>query len=748
MANQIPNYPTFPGSSYTFYRLFFNPIGGGIYQLTSSRIAGNQPSSTDSGEIIVVLDWSQFADGDSGDTYQIASPVVSALQSTSFISELNGHALCEFPLHLVGHSRGGSLVSELSLRLGTNGIWVDHLTTLDPHPLNNDSFSDHIYSAVDAPVRTYENVLFHDNCWQDIALIHGEAVWGAYVRELHDLSGGYHNTSAFWPDHSNVHLWYHGTVDRRNPASDSEAQLTSAELATWYVPYENSGAKAGFTWSLIGRGDRTSSDHPEGSGYPAVRDGYNQTWDLGAGGAGNRTSLPSNNGTWPNIMKFNLVSANQAQQGSNISVKYFYQWAQPSTSTATISFYLDDDYNPLNSNGHLLQQITVPGNGAIYVSYQTVSLVLTSANAPAGSHSLYAKIAGGGKTRYLYAPEVLTIIPTLEVTSSSPSSGVAIAVAPADVSGLSDGVTPFSRTFNLNALVTLTAPGAASTNPFTRWQRDGTDWSTAQTITMTMDAGYTLTAVYADPGAPTIANVRCKTSSNGATISQNTWQLCDGPYFSWGLAAFSSAAVGYSFASDDQPDDAISTTAPYFQYPPGSLANGRHTFYVKGVDGSGRWGTAASFQIWIDREVPHDGGVSINTVGGTFIVGLSPWVTDNYSGVQWMRFSNDGSTWSTWEPYSASKGGWDLVAYGGNSADGPRSVYVTFEDGVGNESRTFSGTAEVNNVAAWGAREYFGFIEKDYVEYLPVSVPSGMGLTNAVAIAGGWNRDLVHLRLW
>ena len=67
---------------------------------------------TDSGEIILKLDWSQLSDGYSYDTFQVAAAVVPALLSTNFLPQLGGHALVEMPLHLIGHSRGGSLVAK------------------------------------------------------------------------------------------------------------------------------------------------------------------------------------------------------------------------------------------------------------------------------------------------------------------------------------------------------------------------------------------------------------------------------------------------------------------------------------------------------------------------------------------------------------------------------------------------------------------------------------------------------------
>ena len=250
--------------------------------------------------------------------------------NTNFIKELGGHALVEFPLHLVGHSRGGSLMSQISLLLGTNGIWVDQLSTLDPHPLNNDGFDLDflLYPAVDAPVHTYQNVLFHDNDFGTInPLVHGESVAGAHVRQLTVLEGGYTDAESQAPYHSDVHLWYQGTVDLNTPASYLEdgntITITPAIRTNWWEAYENEGFNAGFYYSLIGRGDRLRADEPLGPSQPAIRDGYNQWWDLGAGVSSNRTVLPSNNGDWPNLIRLERLDTNQVTQGQSASLKFF-----------------------------------------------------------------------------------------------------------------------------------------------------------------------------------------------------------------------------------------------------------------------------------------------------------------------------------------------------------------------------------------------------------------------------------------
>ncbi|MBZ5536275.1 MAG: FG-GAP-like repeat-containing protein [Acidobacteriia bacterium] len=111
---------------------------------------------------------------------------------------------------------------------------------------------------------------------------------------------------------------------------------------------------------------------------------------------------------------------------------------------------------------------------------------------------------------------------SLTVSSVNPDYGVTVTVTPIDNSGLGTGGTRFTRTYNPNTQVTLTAPATASGNNFQKWQRNGADYSTSATITFGMDADYTATAIYGstgnDPGA-TSSLVLVGGSLAGQTLS-------------------------------------------------------------------------------------------------------------------------------------------------------------------------------------------------------------------------------------
>jgi len=433
MADQMPGYfhSRFPGlnTNFTTYKLTLSNNGSG-YLFSSIRTNGAAPFTTDSGEIVIELDWSQLS-GDINDsyasTYNVGWAVSQILMLTNAISELNGHPLTEFPIHLIGHSRGGSLVAQISYVLGTNGIWVDHLTSLDPYPINNDG-DDNPGSYQDASAdKTYANVLFADNYWQDLGAGYlfgypdGEPVAGAYARQLTDLAGGYNDIDLFSTYHSNVHLWYHGTIDFDAVASDGSASVTSAERQLWWGNSENQGVTAGFYYSLIGGGDRTSYLPLGLPGDPVVQDGYNQAWgDIGAGASNNRTALPSNSGTWPNIIKFYLTGTNTVVTGQHIATEFYYQYGGAS-NTVTTQIYYDRDFNPYNTNSTLAIQGSLPNTSVLSITPITASLETT--NVPPGVYAVYAKMTDGVHTRYLYMPQLVQILsnlqaPTLDIQKS------------------------------------------------------------------------------------------------------------------------------------------------------------------------------------------------------------------------------------------------------------------------------------------------------------------------------------------
>lgn len=80
--------------------------------------------------------------------------------------------------------------------------------------------------------------------------------------------------------------------------------------------------------------------------------------------------------------------------------------------------------------------------------------------------------------------------------------------------------------------------------------------------------------------------------------------------------------------------------------------------------------------IKLDK-TPPDGSVSANSVTELKTITLNLLATDNVSGVTSMRFSNDNSSWSTWETYGTTKS-WSL-----DGGDGVKTVYVQFQNAAG-----------------------------------------------------------------
>lgn len=426
-------------------------VGSGLTTATT-KISGGNPLTSTNGEIIVLLDWGPVSSGQAT-TFQVAQTVAPLFTNSNLIAELAGHALAEFPIHLLGHSRGASLMCELSRELGARGIWVDQVTGLDAYPVGGD-----------APLASYENVLFADSYYQTAAasLLDGNLVPGSFWRRQTNVSGGY---SFPYDGHSDVHLWYHGTIDLSPTASDTEAQFTSTMRNLWWNSGEQKGTNAGFVYARAGGGNRLSATQPDGVNSAAIRDGFNQRFDLGAGTSNNRTSVLFNTGEWPNVIQLKLISSDAVPHGEDAVAQIDFQWAQPVASNQTVQVFLDADRNPFNGNETLLLAGTASGTTSAQIGSGTMNVPVDATNAPPGSYRVFVKMTAAGRSRFAYAAGDLMVIrssaaPWLDI---APHEGGGVVLG---VNGVAGQSVVLEEAADFNAWV----PVATNTLSSPRWE--------------------------------------------------------------------------------------------------------------------------------------------------------------------------------------------------------------------------------------------------------------------------------------
>jgi len=109
------------------------------------------------------------------------------------------------------------------------------------------------------------------------------------------------------------------------------------------------------------------------------------------------------------------------------------------------------------------------------------------------------------------------------------------------------------------------------------------------------------------------------------------------------------------------------------------LLEGLHSVVVYANDTAGNMGASDTIIFWVDT-TPPTGSITIaedSAYTNTTSVALTLLATDTTSGVELMRFSNNGTTWSDWELYTTSKS-WTL-----STGDGMKTVYVQYRDRAG-----------------------------------------------------------------
>lgn len=477
----------------------------GVKILVIAERDGHLLDLSDKGGAVIRLDWSRIASlffvtpapehptpkvADAFYDYLFSNPSNWAPSRNPAEGPINP---AEVPIHLIGHSRGGSLVSRMAQRLAENGIIVDQMTTLDPHPVGSDW-----------PVTTYINTLFCDNYFREGQLVipNGQFVTGAWNKDFRQTLDPYSLNA-----HSLVHTYYYGTI-AVDAFNDGDGGIIWND---WYPgTWDNLGRDTvGYSYSRFGNVDRPTGPN----------NGINQ-YLVGAGGTGLRTTLPSTSMRWPNVAfdqrkrvaVAGSATATMAYPGETLTVPY---WFISRSSSQRVTFFLDDDTNPYNGRGVELGSVENAASGGIIGSGNFNFVALP---AHAGTHyvgacaeNIPATIPADFRVRYDYLFSPITIA----VNSS-------LVVSPADPFTASGPVggpfTPFSTTYTLsnqgNSSISWTATasepwfdlssagGTIPSNSFTTVT--ATPNSAANSLTL---GTHTASITIAGPGEPVVLPV-------------------------------------------------------------------------------------------------------------------------------------------------------------------------------------------------------------------------------------------------
>jgi hypothetical protein len=371
------------------------------YVMTMNRNASNQvvvqsfvreigspdPRTTPRGEIVIRLDWSQISSG-SVSTGDVASAVAGYMSRAR-----NGlRALSELPLHLIGHSRGASLVSALAGELGKRGIWVDQTTFLDPHPV--DGIGD-LFGANfgDAPMRVFDNIGFADNYWRsngdpNTFDYNGEPVNGAHEGDLNASV----QQNFFVSAHIAVAAYYVGTINT-STSNGGEHPV----LSVWYGsnPSRPARTDTGYAFARLGTKSRPT-------------DGLGTMF----GGSASRIATSTDGLQFPNVGDVRLLSSAFPSQGDTIRFSFKRQ-DRDSAQQVTIS--LDRDRNPWNSNARVVARRDFDATSSV----ETTRMNGATSRIPPNRYWVQIKITdANGQTRYDYLPRY--VIVSAPSTASTP----------------------------------------------------------------------------------------------------------------------------------------------------------------------------------------------------------------------------------------------------------------------------------------------------------------------------------------
>lgn len=330
---------------------------------------------TTSAELIIRVDWSPLATAST-----MARSVASALADYLVQPQGDLPPLASLPLHLVGHSKGAALVSQMARFLGQKNVVVDHVTFLDPVPVSGlpDSLNDQFGEG---SIRPFDNVVFADTYWRSGgADLNGAYINGTFNGDLNNSVQQNYVVSA----HGAVTAYYVGTIDTSATSGGDHPIFSS-----WYGDSSSKPPReqTGYAFSRLGS---TAARPPTGLG------------SLG-GGSASRASSGSSGSQWPAVVEVKPRGANSFTSGQRFNVSLR---AGDADSGATARFYLDTDRNPFNTPGIEI--------GAIDFAKGSVAEIVASVRAAgvlAGNYALAVQVTDpSGRSVWNYG-RTITIAP-------------------------------------------------------------------------------------------------------------------------------------------------------------------------------------------------------------------------------------------------------------------------------------------------------------------------------------------------
>ncbi|MEO8615552.1 MAG: Ig-like domain-containing protein, partial [Luteolibacter sp.] len=160
-----------------------------------------------------------------------------------------------------------------------------------------------------------------------------------------------------------------------------------------------------------------------------------------------------------------------------------------------------------------------PAQSLSFIANSTTTILTftdDSENLPVGSSAASSDLL----LDHVRISPILTVR-ALTVTSSPPS-GLEVTVTPADLANNGNGLTPLTRSYANDATVNLTATAASGFNVFQKWQKNGVDLTTSLTANVTMNADYTLNAVYVVDYSP-------RSTADSYSTNEDTQMIVEAP---------------------------------------------------------------------------------------------------------------------------------------------------------------------------------------------------------------------------